>query len=611
MNRNVKSIIALAITFSLSGCNDSDSNNGDIQPINGAPIAVSDTAVVTQGEAVIIDVLANDDDPDGDALTVVAHPELELVNGSLVYQSPMDDSLGVKEFEYRISDGELEASATVTVTVEAAAVVPPPEKRGDFAGSERCQLCHSAIYNHWQETAHGTVLRKLYQGDGQDIEAPWGTEAESRVVYDVNNHRYSTFMKGDEYWVTMHDASDDSKSIDMRVDVVGYSAQLLFFNYDPTLNTMTILPLSYWPKSGEGDDELWTTIAEDLWFSTDGATVPKDQRTVMDNLISYESRCADCHVTAFEVEEWVDLPNGMIYASQTNIWESEFAIGCEKCHGPAAEHAATGNPALVVNPTDLSDENLGAECIQCHQSGTPASDSYPNVEMAYKFNPLDITQKGQHFNVGDNLSEFYTFNDRAEWLDTGYKRESKSYFEEFAITKHADSGMICSTCHNPHTQELRFDGDEACVRCHESKDDAEHTMMVHAGAQCIDCHMPYTKHSFGRSFRYETRSHAFTAYQPADSLKVYDALAPFTLPDADPEQQLTQVWAQINTLGTCYENWKHPANMEECTLFDIMPNACSSCHSTEMPEPGVFNETERQKLLDGIARYQRFLDNRN
>ncbi len=78
---------------------------------------------------------------------------------------------------------------------------------------------------------------------------------------------------------------------------------------------------------------------------------------------------------------------------------------------------------------------------------------------------------------------------------------------------------------------------------------------------------------------------------------------------AYPEDKLTQTWKAIQSLGNCYgDDFVYPPNMKECTAFDIMPNSCSSCHDKEFPKPGVFDDTERNKLLEGEKRYQRFID---
>lgn len=95
---------------------------------NTAPAAVDDTATTVAGTAVTIDVLANDSDPDGDALTVTAVTAgangAVSTDGRRVTYTPVSGFTGNGTFTYTIADGNGgSATASVTVTVKEAAVV--------------------------------------------------------------------------------------------------------------------------------------------------------------------------------------------------------------------------------------------------------------------------------------------------------------------------------------------------------------------------------------------------------------------------------------------------------------------------------------------------------
>ena len=90
---------------------------------NGAPVAVDDTAQTTRNQAVSIKVLTNDADPDGDALTVQS-PTTDPAKGTTVVNAdgtitytPNAGAAGRDSFDYTITDGVAENSATVTVDV--------------------------------------------------------------------------------------------------------------------------------------------------------------------------------------------------------------------------------------------------------------------------------------------------------------------------------------------------------------------------------------------------------------------------------------------------------------------------------------------------------------
>ena len=94
-----------------------------VTDVNEAPEAADDEAVTPEDEAVTIDVLANDTDPEGDRLRVrtlsaPAHGTARLAEGGRVIYTPEADFHGVDSFTYVVSDGGgLTDSASVEVTV--------------------------------------------------------------------------------------------------------------------------------------------------------------------------------------------------------------------------------------------------------------------------------------------------------------------------------------------------------------------------------------------------------------------------------------------------------------------------------------------------------------
>src|SRR5690606_12259533 len=96
---------------------------GPREYLNQPPVAVDDAAeVAADSHDYPIAVLANDSDPDGDALEVIAvsaaaHGTAVATAGGVAY-TPAPGWLGTDSFTYTISDGRGgEASATVTVNV--------------------------------------------------------------------------------------------------------------------------------------------------------------------------------------------------------------------------------------------------------------------------------------------------------------------------------------------------------------------------------------------------------------------------------------------------------------------------------------------------------------
>jgi VCBS repeat-containing protein len=108
---------------------------GTITLTNGLPVAVDDLANTYQGQAVKINVLANDTDPDsGDALSVI-EGILTPKNGALVLNedgtftyTPDEGFLGDDSFTYSVTDG-YNTSSEVEVKITVSEEPPAPPER--------------------------------------------------------------------------------------------------------------------------------------------------------------------------------------------------------------------------------------------------------------------------------------------------------------------------------------------------------------------------------------------------------------------------------------------------------------------------------------------------
>ncbi|HCH6234873.1 TPA: tandem-95 repeat protein [Vibrio parahaemolyticus] len=104
------------------GVSESTTVNVDVTPENDAPVAKDDTAITDEDTPVTIDVLPNDNDIDGDKLSIQsasvpeAQGKVEIVDGKLVF-TPAENFNGDAEITYTVTDGELTDEAKVAVTV--------------------------------------------------------------------------------------------------------------------------------------------------------------------------------------------------------------------------------------------------------------------------------------------------------------------------------------------------------------------------------------------------------------------------------------------------------------------------------------------------------------
>jgi VCBS repeat-containing protein len=158
-----------------------------VTAVNDAPVAAGDAATVAEDASILIDVLANDGDVDGDALAIVLGAArstlgatLVLDNGKVRYVADADtfDQLAAGQsvtdtFTYLADDGHGGRSASITVSVKVTEagdnlVVAGTNKSGIFVDSAG----HDTTYNggNGDDVVFGMDgADTLYGGNGGDV----------------------------------------------------------------------------------------------------------------------------------------------------------------------------------------------------------------------------------------------------------------------------------------------------------------------------------------------------------------------------------------------------------------------------------------------------------
>lgn len=200
--------------------------------VQGPPVAVDDFASTIEDTPVTIDVLANDSDPNGDALAVTAtsfpsHGTVEINPDGTVTYTPNPDIFGDSDtFTYTISDGNGgTATANVTVTVDELASTPGKVTGGQANLDENANAGFNVQSNDTSEFKGQLQFSDKSEGIKLHSDSmtalsidPTGTKAVFKGTATVNGEPGYTFKvvvedngepgKNDSFLIVIKDSTD-------------------------------------------------------------------------------------------------------------------------------------------------------------------------------------------------------------------------------------------------------------------------------------------------------------------------------------------------------------------------------------------------------------------
>jgi VCBS repeat-containing protein len=193
-----------------------------VSAVNAAPVAADDSATTAEDTAVIIAVLDNDSDADGDPLTVALNQPASgtaVVNAdNTVTYTPTADFNGEDSFTYTVSDGK-GGSDTATVVVTVAAVNDAPVAVNDAATTNAGTAVTVSVLNNDSDV----------DGDNLSVSAVT-SPANGTVTFSATSVTYTPnagFTGTDTFGYTVSDGNLTATAVvTVRVDPVAVNDQV-------------------------------------------------------------------------------------------------------------------------------------------------------------------------------------------------------------------------------------------------------------------------------------------------------------------------------------------------------------------------------------------------
>jgi len=368
--------------------------------------------------------------------------------------------------------------ASVSAHAQPAAAPGP-----DYVGSTTCGSCHAKEHEAWRGSQHE---RAMAEANERTVQGDFGG-----ATFRHGGVTSRFFRRDGRYYVNTD--GPDGKLADFEVRYT--------FGVAPLQQYLVALPGGRLQALGIAWDARPKAQGGQRWFH-----LYPDRRlkagdplhwTGIDQTWNYQ--CADCHST--NLRKNYDEASG----TYRTTW-SEISVGCEACHGPGARHVAWAKQDATARRGDASkglavvlDERRGVAWPIDPSTGS-ASRSTPRTSNR----ELDACarchsrrgQFGDGWHPGQPLGDAYRLAtlEPGLYFADGQMRDEVYDHGSFLQSRMHAKGVVCSDCHEPHSQQLRAPGNAVCGQCHApSRFDAashHHHAAGSPGAACASCHMP-------------------------------------------------------------------------------------------------------------------------
>jgi predicted CXXCH cytochrome family protein len=349
----------------------------------------------------------------------------------------------------------------------------------DYVGSAVCADCHQTETALWTNSHHDLAMQEA---------------SANTVLGDFNNVSFtyqgvtSEFSRKDgDYWVRTDNAHGELENFKVAYVFGVYPLQQLLLSLPGGRLQALSVAWDARPKTEGGQRwyHIYENTDEDVSHSS-----PLHWTGIYHN---WNSRCAECHST--------DVHKN--YNLSTDSYDTQYQaidVGCEACHGPGAQHIDLARRGALSASNNGLVVSLAGKGLWTREAQAPVANriSGPTASLQTESCGRCHSRRATlgDYQFGKPLSDTHRISSVQAplyWHD-GQIRDEVYVYGSFMQSKMAAAGVVCSNCHEPHSNALVAEGNGVCTQCHQPEryDQASHHRhpVTSSGAACVNCHMP-------------------------------------------------------------------------------------------------------------------------
>ncbi|MBP6759700.1 MAG: tetratricopeptide repeat protein, partial [Flavobacterium sp.] len=352
-----------------------------------------------------------------------------------------------------------------------------------YVGDQSCKKCHATEFKEWKQSHH---YMSMLPPNDSTVKGDF-----DNVTFTADGVTSRFFKKGKKFFINTE--GDDGKNHNFEVKYI--------FGFTPLQQYLV-----QFPGGRMQVPRLSWDVKKKKWFNQyAGQKIPShDWLHWTGNAQNWNTMCATCHSTNLKKN----------YDVTTDTYKTSYSIinvSCESCHGAGKQHVD------FINGDDYkSGEKVAGSFLKL----TNRSGQTEQLNTCAPCHARISELNGSHIKSKEIMDNYIPQIPDTEFYQADGQVDDEDYiYTSFLQSKMFHKGVVCSTCHNPHSVKLKRIGNQTCTLCHvpTKYDTPKHTFHFKGGAatECKNCHMP-GKVYMGNDLRHD---HSFRVPRPDLSVK--------------------------------------------------------------------------------------------